>query len=72
MGKTRGFSKCNNKYYENFRPKAVFIYPLCAKAKEILTSNFPIGNNIKEAIAMVNSLPIEKKGGSYRSNKRDD
>jgi len=40
VGQTSGYSKCGNKYYKNNQPKAVFVYCLSRKAKEILTADF--------------------------------
>ncbi len=36
VGLTRGWSKSGARYYRNGRPKAVYLYPLSKKAKEIL------------------------------------
>ena len=39
-GLTSGYSKSGNKYYKTNRPKAVYLYPLMRKARELLTASF--------------------------------
>jgi hypothetical protein len=39
VGLTRGWSKSGDRYVRNDRPKAVYVYPLNKKAKEILTGD---------------------------------
>ena len=40
VGLTSGWSRSNKRYYRNDQPKAVYLYPLCKDAKEILTGDF--------------------------------
>jgi hypothetical protein len=37
---TSGWSRNNNSYYYNGRPKAVYVYPLCKEAKQLLNADF--------------------------------
>ena len=40
VGYTKGYSKCNKSYRQNGQEKAVYLYPLCRRCKEILTGDF--------------------------------
>jgi hypothetical protein len=40
VGLTSGWSKSNKSYYRNNQPKAVYLYPLCKEAREVLTGDF--------------------------------
>ena len=40
VGLTSGWSKSNKSYYRNNQPKAIYLYPLCKEAKEVLTGDF--------------------------------
>jgi hypothetical protein len=40
VGYTKGYSKCNKGYRKNGQSKAVYLYPLCRKSKEILNGDF--------------------------------
>ncbi len=40
VGLTQGWSRNHTRYYRNDQPKAVYLYPLCKKAQEILTGDF--------------------------------
>ena len=40
VGLTSGWSRNNNSYYYNGQPKAVYVYPLCKEARQILSADF--------------------------------
>jgi len=40
VGYTKGYSKCNKGYWKNGQSKAVYLYPLRRKSKEILNGDF--------------------------------
>ena len=63
VGLTSGYSKSGNRYYKTNRPKAVYVYPLHRKAKELLTAAFiPYDFNLIEegrVMAEALNLPVE-------------
>jgi hypothetical protein len=67
LGQTRGFSKCNRRYWRNGQPKLVFVRPLIPDAAAQLRAPFlpPSAFERKESLPMidVNKLPLEQDGG---------
>jgi hypothetical protein len=67
LGTTRGYSKCNKRYYHNGQPKLVLVRPLVANAVSCLSASFlpPIGALAKEPMPMIdiNRLPLQGQGG---------
>ena len=67
LGATRGYSKSNNGYWHNGRPKLVLIRPLVPQAASRLAAPFVPAANTKseEGIWMidVNRLPLQSEGG---------
>ena len=64
VGLTTGYSKSGNKYYRTNRPKAVYLYPLRRKAKELLSATFmPYDFNfIEKERMMVDTLNLPVEG----------
>lgn len=64
VGLTRGYSKSGDKYYKTGRQKAVYLYPLHRKAKELLTAPFiPYDFNFMEKERrMVDALNLPVEG----------
>ncbi len=64
VGLTSGYSKSGNKYYRTNRPKAVYLYPIHRRAKELLSATFmPYDFNLiaKERKMMDKlNLPVER------------
>jgi hypothetical protein len=67
IGQTRGYSKCNRRYWQNGQPKLVFVRALVTDAPAHLRAQFlsPAAIKAKEAGCMIdiNRLPLEKDGG---------
>lgn len=67
LGQTRGFGKCNRRYWHHGQPKLVFVRPLVADAVRRLVAPFlpPNPSPRKETPWMidVNHLPLEGAGG---------
>lgn len=67
LGTTRGFAKCNRRYWRHGQPKLVLVRPLVADAALRLVAPFlpPLNSNRKEDPWMIdiNSLPLEGQGG---------
>lgn len=64
VGLTSGYSKSGDKYYKTNQPKAVYLYPLMRKARELLSATFiPYDFNFrkKEGI-MVDILNLSVEG----------
>ena len=40
VGMTQGWSRSSHRYYRNDQPKAVYVYPLCKRAREVLCGDF--------------------------------
>jgi hypothetical protein len=62
LGHTKGFSKKGKHYYNNNRPKGVYVYPLSKAGKVILTTPFlPAGRHTMEdrTILSLENLPVE-------------
>lgn len=64
VGLTTGYSKSGNKYYRTNRPKAVYLYPLHRRAKELLSATFmPYDFNFrKNEGIMVDILNLSVEG----------
>lgn len=67
LGSTRGFAKCNRRYWRHDQPKLVLVRPLVANAVSCLVAPFlpPLTPNRKEVPWMmdVNCLPLQGEGG---------
>jgi hypothetical protein len=67
LGTTRGYSKCNKRYFHNGQPKLLLVRPLVADARSCLRAAFlpPIGAPAKEHTPMIdiNRLPLQGQGG---------
>jgi hypothetical protein len=67
LGTTRGFAKCNRRYWRHDQPKLVLVRPLVANAPSRLVAPFlpPLNPNRKENpwIMDINCLPLEGQGG---------
>lgn len=67
LGTTRGFAKCNRRYWQHGQPKLVFVHPLVSDATSRLRAPFlsPLSLNRKENPWMldINCLPLEGQGG---------
>jgi hypothetical protein len=67
LGRTRGYSKRNHRYWHNGSPKLIFVRPLVADAASHLCAPFlsPVALNSQEDKPMidVNRLPLEQEGG---------
>jgi hypothetical protein len=67
LGQTRGFAKCNRRYWRHGQPKLVFVRPLVADARSRLVAPFlpPLISHRKETSWMidVNQLPLEGEDG---------
>jgi hypothetical protein len=67
LGTTRGFAKCNRRYWRHDQPKLVLVRPLVANAVSRLVAPFlpPFNLNRKEKPWMmdINRLPLEGQGG---------
>lgn len=67
LGTTRGYSKCNKRYFHNGQPKILLVRPLVADALQCLRAAFlpPIGALAKERTPMIdiNRLPLQGQGG---------
>lgn len=67
LGTTRGFAKCNRRYWRHGQPKLVWVRPLVADAASRLVAPFlpPLTFKRKEDPWMIdiNSLPLEGQGG---------
>ncbi len=62
LGKTKGYSKNGRQYYQNGKPKGVFIYPLMRDAEKILNADFlPEGGDSMNPgeVLFFNELPVE-------------
>ena len=64
VGLTSGYSKSGDKYYKTNRPKAIYLYPLHRRAKELLSATFiPYDFNFTEKEEMmVNALNLPVEG----------
>jgi len=62
VGLTIGYSKSGDKYYRTNRPKAVYLYPLHRKAKELLSATFMPYNFIEKERMMVDTLNLPVEG----------
>jgi hypothetical protein len=67
LGTTRGFAKCNRRYWRHDQPKLVLVRPLVANAVSRLVAPFlpPFNLNRKENpwVIDINRLPLEGQGG---------
>jgi hypothetical protein len=67
LGQTRGFAKCNRRYWRHGQPKLVFVHPLIPDARSRLTAPFlpPLTSPRKENPWMIdaNRLPLEGEDG---------
>jgi hypothetical protein len=67
LGHTRGFAKCNRRYWRHGQPKLVFVRPLVPDARSRLAAPFspPLTSPRKENPWMIdaNRLPLEGKDG---------
>jgi hypothetical protein len=67
LGTTRGFAKCNRRYWRHGQLKLVLVRPLVPDAVSRLVAPFlaPLNSKRKETPGMIdiNSLPLEGQGG---------
>jgi hypothetical protein len=67
LGQTRGFAKCNRRYWRHGQPKLIFVRPLVPDARSRLVAPFlpPLISQRKENPWMidVNRLPLEGEDG---------
>jgi hypothetical protein len=67
LGQTRGFAKCNRRYWQHGQPKLVLVRPLVPDAVSRLVAPFlpPLSSQRKETSWMidVNRLPLEGEDG---------
>lgn len=62
LGETRGYSKSGRHYYQNGKPKSVYVYPLSKRAKEMLQSKY-LSKSIEKVreqdVLAMNDFPVQ-------------